>query len=198
VIAGIVLAAGESRRLGQPKQLLPLGATTVLVQVIAVAQACVDRIIVVLGAHAEAIRAGVDLRGASVVMSAEWAAGQSSSLRAGLAAAAQDPAIEAALVLLGDQPLVRRETITVLIARWQATHAAAVVPCYGEQQGNPALFGQEAWPQLMALQGDVGARDLLRRGAIAPIESVALPATWWPQDIDTWEDYRAVQAAWEE
>ncbi len=194
MIAGIVLAAGTSRRLGQPKQLLPLGGGTVLGRTLATALASLDRAVVVLGAHADVIRSGVDLRGAEVVVNGEYATGQASSLCAGIVAMAEDAAVEAAVVLLGDQPLVRAEAITALVTHWRQTGAATVVPVYGERRGNPVLFARIAWPALRQLTGDAGARELLRRGKPAPLATVTLPPEWWPRDLDTWDDYRSLIA----
>ena len=195
MIAGIVLAAGASRRLGHPKQLLPFGGETLLGHVLAQATATLDRVIVVLGASSSDILAHVDLHGATPIQNPTHQAGQATSLLTGLRGVAAWPDAEAALVLLGDQPLAHPEVITRLIATLRQTAAATVVPRYGERLGNPVLFARRAWPLLQTLSGDTGARHLLARGEPAPLVEVDLPAAWWPHDIDTWADYQAsVQA----
>ncbi len=195
MIAGIVLAAGASQRLGRPKQLLPFGGATLLGHVLAQATAALDRVVVVLGASSSDILAHVDLHGATAIQNPVYQLGQATSLLAGLCAVAEWSDAEAALILLGDQPLVYPEAITQIIATMRQTQATTVVPRYGARQGNPVLFARRAWPALQALAGDTGARHLLAQGEPAPLVEVALPAAWWPHDIDTWDDYQAILAA---
>lgn len=190
LIAAIILAAGEARRMGQPKQLLPYAGTTLLGATVAHARPLVDLLVVVLGAHAAAIRAGCDLGDALVVTNPDHATGQASSLRAGVAALAALPAVTAAVALLGDQPTLRPAALGQVIARFRATGAAAVIPRYGGRRGHPMLFARSAWPALLAARGDQGARGILDAGLIAPIAVVDLPAAWYPVDIDTPDEYR--------
>lgn len=193
MIAALVLAAGASRRLGQPKQLLPLHHGTVLGQTIASATAAVDRVVVVLGAHASEILTQAHLHGAITVLNPQYQLGQASSLIVGLRALERMPEIAAAVVMLGDQPTIHPDVFMPLIAAWRAAHANTVVPKYGDQLGNPVLFARAAWPVLAAsLSGDSGARRLIMQGEPAPLVEVAFPAAWWPPDIDTWDDYYAL------
>lgn len=193
MIAALVLAAGEARRLGQPKQLLPLHKGTMLGHTIAIATGAVDRVVVVLGANANMILTEVHLHGATTVLNPDYQQGQASSLIAGLRALEQMPEIEAAIVMLGDQPTVHPEVFMLLIAARRSTHAHTVVPRYGDVLGNPVLFAREAWPMLASsLSGDRGARRLIMQGEPAPLVEVACPAAWWPPDIDTWDDYYAL------
>ncbi len=198
MIAGIVLAAGAARRMGQPKQTLPLGGTTLLGGTNARVTAALERVVVVLGAAAATIQAQVDLHGAEVVIAPDHAEGQAAALRAGLRAVMAWPTCDAALVLLGDQPTVRSEAIQQITAAYLATRPqpATVVPRYGDRRGHPVLFARAAWPLLLReLHGDAGARDLLARGEPAPLLAVDLPAAWWPDDIDTWADYLRLRDA---
>lgn len=195
MIAGIVLAAGSSSRLGQPKQLLPYGQGTLLGATLALAHVALDPVVVVLGAAAAEIRARVDLGRAIVVENPDYAQGQATSLIAGVRALIPRPEVEAALVMLGDQPRVRPEVLAALSAAWRADPALhAVVPVYGAQRGNPVLFARAAWPALLALTGDTGARALFAAGRLEPTQTLAFPADWWPRDVDTWEDYQALIA----
>ncbi len=191
MIAGIVLAAGQAKRMGRPKQLLPFRGETLLGATLAMAATALNSVVVVLGASAEVIIAQVDLHGAEVVMNPDYATGQASSLLAGLHALATKPEVTAAVVLLGDQPTVHGEAIAALCNhhRWHPD-TATIVPCYGARRGNPVLFARSVWHQLAAnLAGDEGARRLIARGEPAPLVEISLQEEWRPPDIDTWDDY---------
>lgn len=192
MIAGVVLAAGASSRLGRPKQLLPFRGRPLLEHTLAlVAELGLDEVVVVLGGSAEAILERIVLHGARPVANPNYAAGQSTSLKAGLAAV--EERADAVIFLLGDQPLLPAGTVPALIETYQTTGAPIVVPSYGGVRGNPVLFDRLVFPLLHGLKGDQGARPLLRARADlvreAPVDATAPPA-----DIDTWEDYRAVLA----
>jgi CTP:molybdopterin cytidylyltransferase MocA len=193
VIAGVVLAAGASSRLGQPKQLLPFRGRPLLETTLArVVTARLDEVVVVLGGSAEAILAQIDLHGARPVLNPDYRDGQSTSLRAGLAAV-EDRA-EAVVFVLGDQPLQSVAVIDALVATYRQTGAPIVAPTYGGVRGNPVLFASVTFPLLHGLSGDQGARPLLRaRADLVRDVPVGVPAP--PADIDTWDDYRAVLAA---
>jgi molybdenum cofactor cytidylyltransferase len=193
MIAGVVLAAGASSRLRRPKQLLPFRGRPLLEATLAlVAAAALDEVVVVLGGSAEAILDAVDLRGARPVVNPDYLAGQSTSLKTGLAAV-EDRA-EAVVFILGDQPLQSVAVIDALVETYRATGAAIVAPTYGGLRGNPVLFASLAYPLLHGLTGDQGARPVLRARADL-VREVPLDAPSPPADIDTWEDYRAVLAA---
>ena len=115
MIAGIVLAAGTSRRLGQPKQLLPFRGGTVLGSTLGVITGVLPRVAVVLGAAAGAIIAQGHLQGATVIINPDYQQGQASSLVVGLQAATTWPYVEAVIVCLGDQPTIRAEAIQSLV-----------------------------------------------------------------------------------
>ncbi len=184
----IVLAAGGATRFGQPKQLLPWSGTTLLGQVVdrALAAGSIDEVIVVVGCEGERVAAAVSDRPVRVVVNEAWAEGQSSSVRAGLAAL--PTGVSAALFLLGDQPEVTLEVIEALVQRHRQTLAPIVVPCYRGQRNNPVLFDRAAFAELGRLRGDVGGRVLIERFQQS-VESVAFDAPP-PFDIDTPEDYR--------
>ena len=193
MIAGIVLAAGASSRLGQPKQLLPFRGRPLLEHMLGlVASAALDEVVVVLGGSAEAILDSVALNGARPVINHDFQAGQSTSLKAGLAAV-EDRA-EAVVFLLGDQPRLEPAIIDQLIASYRASGGQIVVPVYGGTRGNPVLFSRLTYPLLHALTGDQGARPILRERADLVIE-LPVEASAPPADIDTWEDYRAALRA---
>ena len=193
MIAGVVLAAGASSRLGRPKQLLPFRGRPLLEATLArVAAAQLDEIVVVLGGSAAEILAQVKLHGARPVVNPDYREGQSTSLRVGLAAV-EDRA-EAVVFILGDQPLQSAPVIDALIDTYRRTGAPIVVPSYGGARGNPVLFARVTYPLLHGLTGDQGARPLLRARADL-VREVPVDAPAPPADIDTWDDYRAVLVA---
>jgi len=186
--AAIVLAAGGATRFGQPKLLLPWSGTTLLGQVVdrALAAESIDVVIVVVGCEGERVAAAVSDRPVRVVVNEAWAEGQSSSVRAGLAAL--PTGVSAALFLLGDQPEVTPEVIEALVQRHRQTLAPIVVPSYRGQRNNPVLFDRAAFAEMGRLRGDVGGRVLIERFQQS-VERVAFDASP-PFDIDTPEDYR--------
>jgi CTP:molybdopterin cytidylyltransferase MocA len=191
-VAGIVLAAGGSARFGAPKQLAPFRGRPLLEWPLrALLDAGLDPAIVVLGAHAERIAREADLGGARVVVCEDWASGQSASLRAGLAAAA--PEAEAAVIVLGDQPLLHPEAIRRVVGASRGAAAGAVVRArYGDTPGHPTLLPRSTWGRVDALRGDEGARALLRD---LDVVDVACDGLGSPADADTPEALRALADA---
>jgi len=192
-LSGIILAAGTSTRMGQPKQLLPLAGRPLLQHVVDVATASrLDEIILVLGHRAEEIRAALRCgERVRVVVNPEYAAGQSTSLRVGLRAGS--PGAAAAAVLLGDQPGVTVQLIDTVAAAFLGAAAYVVRPVYraasgGRVPGHPVFLARQVWPQVEMLRGDQGARAFLAEHSEWLLE-VPL-ADEVPRDIDTWDDYR--------
>jgi molybdenum cofactor cytidylyltransferase len=191
MIAGIVLAAGGSTRMGRPKMLLPAGGGTLLSATVApLLEAGLDRVVVVLGDRAEEIRHGAGLPEDPrlvFVVCADWASGMASSLKRGLEACADADAV---LVALGDQPGVTAGRVRMVTAVF-GPGRDLVVPVHQGVPAHPVLFGRSLFPELEALSGDVGARAVIRRheAEAVRIEVEALP------DIDTEEDYRRFTAS---
>ena len=184
MIAALVLAAGASRRLGRPKQLEPWGRTTLLGHVLEqVEDFPVDETWVVIGANAESVLAEIGERAVGVVENPEWEEGLASSLRVGLDAVARSSRADAVLILLGDQPAVRRDVVVELIERHRRTNRMAVVPKYRYSWGNPVLVDRALWPRLMSLDGDEGAQRLLKAHPewVDEVWFDSLP----PRDVDT-------------
>jgi molybdenum cofactor cytidylyltransferase len=187
--AGVVLAAGSSRRMGRPKQLLPVDGRPLLEGV--VARACasrLDEVVVVLGANAEAITAAVALGRARAVVNPDHASGMSSSLRAGLAALG--PGVDRAVVILGDQPAVSAALLDELLDLQARSGLPAAALGFGGLLHPPVVLRRELWGDLAELEGDVGCRALIRA---RPELVAALPVSEdarHPVDVDTPEDYR--------
>jgi len=186
MIAAIVLAAGGSSRMGRPKMLLPLGRGTVLsASVKPLLEAGLDRVIVVLGADAETIRQEARLpddRRLRFAVNESWREGMAVSLRRGLSAC---PTARAVLVALGDQPTVSPVLVRQIVAAWTPAHRL-VVPVHGSRVAHPVLFARGLFPELRALAGDVGARELVRLHWNEALFVEADP----PRDIDTEDDYQ--------
>src|SRR3954454_21247178 len=189
-VTGLVLAAGGSRRLGQPKQLLPYGDATLLGHVLATARACgLHQLVCAIGGGAAAIRGAVDLSGVEVVENRRFGEGCSSSIAAALDAV--DERSQALVLMLGDQPRVTTGAVTGLLAgRGDAPLAACL---YEDGRGHPLAFARSTFADLAALHGDKGIWKLMDRRAG---EVVDVPVGGRiPLDVDTWEDYRAALAA---
>ncbi|AQG81539.1 nucleotidyltransferase family protein [Spirosoma montaniterrae] len=164
VIATILLAAGGSTRLGQPKQLLVQDGQTLVRRMADVALGLqTGPVLVVLGANADRIRAELDSLPIQFVQNDAWADGLASSLRAGLHAL--PPTTDAFLVLLTDQPFVSPELLRQLIDTQLKTGRGIVASRYGESAhlGVPALFNIRYKAEFMQLNGDVGARKLIQQ-----------------------------------
>jgi molybdenum cofactor cytidylyltransferase len=188
-VTGLVLAAGGSRRLGQPKQLLPYRGATLLDAVLATARECrFDQLLVALGGAGAEVRGAVDLRGADVVVNDAYGDGCSSSIAA--AVEALDPRCDLLVLLLGDQPGVRPATVAALVG--QRGDAPLAVCRYEDGRGHPFAFARTVFGDLAGLHGDKAVWKLLDRRP-ADVAEVAVPGPV-PLDVDTWEDYEAVLA----
>ena len=193
MIAGIVLAAGRSSRLGRPKQLLPLHGEPLIRHTLRqVLASSLDEVILVLGHKADEVRAAVAGLPVACVFNPDAAAGQSTSVRAGLSALSSN--VESAVFVLGDQPRVDPNVIDALITAWRASRSPVVAPRYEDRIGNPVLFDRQVFPELALLEGDAGARPLVRayqdtgQLQLVPVDGAA------PPDVDTEADYAALIA----
>lgn len=191
-ISALVLAAGASRRLGRSKQLLPWGDSSLLGTVVAQTRTWpVSSVWVVLGSGCDEVLAAVDFGDAGVIENPEWEEGMASSLRVGLDALSHDPSLEAAFIVMGDQPNINLTVIDALLQRWEESDALAIVPKYRYVRGNPVLVSRQLWPRLMSLEGDQGGRKLLQAHPewVEEVWFEQLP----PRDIDTPTDIEEQQ-----
>jgi len=186
--AGLILAAGSSRRMGSPKQLLPIDGKPLLELVARHANSSnLDQVIVVLGAAADEIRARVDLGRATVLVNPDHASGMASSLKAGLASLSHD--VDRVVIILGDQPDVDAARLNQLLELQVTSGLPAAALSFNGLLHPPVVLERALWADLMSLEGDVGCRAVIR----AKPELVArLPVAGdvkHPVDVDTPEDY---------
>jgi molybdenum cofactor cytidylyltransferase len=186
MIAAIVLAAGGSTRMGRPKMLLPLRRGTLLSAAVEpLLSAGLDRVVVVLGDRAGEVKEGADLPELArlrIVVNEAWRDGMASSLSRGLAECSEADAV---LIALGDQPGATKDRLRRILGAFHPG-APLVVPVHEGIPAHPVLFAHALFPELAALSGDVGARQVVRRhwNEAVRIDVEPLP------DVDTPEDYR--------
>jgi CTP:molybdopterin cytidylyltransferase MocA len=187
LIGGLVLAAGAATRFGAPKQLADLDGAPLLEHVLRTMTAApVERVVVVLGAGADEVAAGVDLHGAEPVVCGRWQEGQAASLACGLAELA---GCEAVVVTLGDQPRISPDAIRRVISARNG--AAAVRATYNGNPGHPVLLERRLFEQLRNVSGDKGARNLLLSVHVLDVPCDDLGGG---EDVDTPAELDALRA----
>lgn len=163
MIAGLILAAGESSRMGRDKALLPYRGRTFLETIVDTLRAAgIERIAVILGHHAEEIRQAVKLAGVEFVINAEYRRGQTSSLQAGLRAL-EHPEFEAVVLSLVDHPAVSVETVRALVAEYRQTRAPVVIPVRRLQRGHPVVIARALFAELLSLDANQAANTVTRK-----------------------------------
>jgi len=189
----VILAAGASTRMGQPKQLLELAGRPLLLRAIDAALASPAwPVVVVLGAHAAQIRPLLARLPVLIAETPEWSEGMAASIRAGVAMLRQfSRALDGALVALCDQPAFSADVIAQLVAAQRTTGHSIAAAHYNNRHGAPALFLREHFDTLTHLTGEAGARALLN-DTPERVASVALPAL--ALDLDTPADYATARA----
>lgn len=194
--AGIVLAAGMSTRLGQPKHLVKVRGKTLLARVVAAAlESDLAEVMLVLGYEAGKVLAALGSLGCHerlrIVVNESYEDGMASSLQAGLLPVKEY--YSAVMFLLGDQPLVDAAAINLLLHRFWSSGKDICVPVQSEKRGNPVCFSRRFYEQILNIQGDTGARELIRRNP----EDVLLVEIGRPSfflDIDRAEDLERLLA----
>lgn len=160
MINAVILAAGESKRMGTPKALLRLKEQTFLQHIISMLKkSSLDKITVVLGACADTIRKSVDLSGTKIVVNKNYKDGQLSSLIAAIESTSEDT--EAVLVCLVDMPFITNSTVNRLIGKFKETLYPIAVPLFDGKRGHPVLFSKSLFGELRNAPPHKGARHVL-------------------------------------
>ena len=191
MIAAVVLAAGLSRRMGQPKLLMKVGGRALVRYVVeSVLSGGVDSVWVVTGPDVEPVEAALAGIEVQIAVNPAPEEGQAGSVRTGIAAL--PASVDAVLIALGDQPLLAPSIIPALLAARRTTPKLIVAPRYRDGQGNPVVFKREIFPELLRLTGDQGARPIIQKEPtrVAWVE-LDLPM---PPDVDTPDDYEKIRA----
>ncbi|WP_374086416.1 NTP transferase domain-containing protein [Methylomicrobium lacus] len=184
-VYALILAAGGSRRLGRPKQLLRWQGQTLLERAIGSAREVLPgRVSVVLGAEAESIRAAVDLNPVETLQNPDWQDGLASSIRLGIEAL--PASAEAVLILLCDQPLIDSAHLAALLDAWRSEPGRIIASQYDLSCGVPALFPAVYFDRLKTLTGDKGAKPLLQE---FDAHVIKIPCARAELDIDTQSDF---------
>ena len=193
MIAALILAAGESSRMGTPKATLAYRGRTFLELIVTtLREAGLDRIVVVLGHQSEEIQRQVKIEHALVVVNPGYRSGQTSSLQAGLRAlAADDP--DAVLLCLVDHPAVSAATVKRVVGSFGQQQAPVVIPTYHGRRGHPVLIGRQLFDELLGLTRDAGADSVVRK--YRPVAKfVEVDDEGVILDVDDPESYRRLVA----
>ena len=192
--AAIILAAGASTRLGQPKQLVTIGTESLLVRSVTMAaEAALDPVFVVLGFEADRMAGELAGHKARIVVNDEWRAGMGSSLRRGMKAVlATDPLPGRVLILVCDQARLSAAHLRLLLQTSDATGAPIAASRYAARTGVPAVFRQPVYEDLLRVEGDQGARSVIQAHMD---ETVAVDFPEGIVDIDTPQDLDLLRSA---
>lgn len=187
MIAGIVLAAGESRRMGETKQLLPLGDGTILEQVVKnLLESNLGEIIVVLGYQAQTVSERIADKPVKKVVNLDFQQGIGSSIRKGVSQISE--VVDAIMIALGDQPLVGKEVINKLIDAFYEGRQGIIVPVYKGMRGHPVVFDRKYRAELLKLEGDVGGKKIIENHSDDVLE-IGVNSQGVIVDIDTRSEY---------
>ena len=189
MISAILLAAGESKRMGKPKQLMPFGQNTILEQAIDnLLRSAVDEVIVVVGYQAEEVVKTIGTRSVKLVVNPDYKQGMSTSIIAGLNQV--DSQAKAVMLAFGDQPLIDSQTINRLIEEFNNHDKGIAIPAYQGRRGHPIIFTTKYKEKLLALKGDIGGRQIVDDHPDDIVE-VAVNSEGIITDIDTVGDYKS-------
>jgi len=189
MVSSILLAAGKSRRMDRPKQLMPWGQSTMLEQTIDnLLGSAVNEVIVVVGHKAEEVRKTIGTKPVKVAVNPDYEQGMSTSIVAGLSLI--DSQAQAVMLVLGDQPLIDIQTINRLIDEFYDCDKGITIPTYHGKRGHPVIFAMKYKEELLGLKGDIGGRQIIKDHPEDVLE-VAVHCEGIITDIDTIIDYQS-------
>ena len=189
MLSAILLAAGESKRMGKPKQLMPMGKSTLLEQAIDnLLNSSVDETIVVVGHKAAEITKKIANRPLKIAINPDYRNGMSTSIIAGLILV--NPRSQAVMLALADQPLVESQTINQLIEAFNNHDKGITVPTHRGKRGHPVIFDIKYKAELFKLKGDIGGREIIQNHP-DDVLKVAVDSESVISDIDTQDDYQS-------
>ncbi len=190
MISAILLAAGESKRMGKLKQLMPFGQSTIVEQTIDnLLNSAVDETIVVLGYRAEEVIKTIAAKPVRLVVNPDYKQGMGTSIITGLNLV--DSRTQAVMLILGDQPLINRQTINRLTDVFYNHDKGIVIPTYQGRRGHPPIFAIKYRCQLLELKGDIGGRQIVKDHP-GDILEVTVDSESIVTDIDTINDYQSL------
>jgi molybdenum cofactor cytidylyltransferase len=197
-VAGLLLAAGTSSRMGRPKQLLPVGGSSLLDRILAeTLRSDLDSVVLVLGYKAQEIREGLkaDLQHPklTIVENTHYRNGISSSFLCGFRQVEDDH--DHAMLILGDMPYITSDLINLLLRQYLASGLSLGAIKTKRGRTHPVIIGRRFYPDVYQLQGDVGARDIFARFP-EDLCLVEPGETYQDLDIDTHEDYAEIKSSW--
>ena len=190
MISAILLAAGESKRMGELKQLMPFGQNTTIVEqaIDNLLSAAVNEVIVVVGYRAEEVIKSIVGKPVKIAINPNYRQGMSTSIIAGLNLV--DSRAQAVMLTLGDQPLINSQTINRLIEEFHNHDRGIAIPTYQGRRGHPIIFAIKYKEKLLELKGDIGGRQIVKDHPDDILE-VAVNAGGIITDIDTISDYQS-------
>ncbi len=187
-ISALVLAAGESRRMGNAKLMLPLDKNSILDKTISnVLYSYLDEVVVVIGYRSDDFLKKINKKNIKVVLNPNFKEGISSSIIAGLTCISQKS--HAIMIILADQPFISSYIINKMLIKFKESKKGILVPSYNNMQGHPVIFSLKYKEELLKLKGDVGGKEIIKRFPWDVLE-IPIHSKNIHIDIDTPEDYK--------
>lgn len=187
----MILAAGASTRMGEAKQLLKINNKSLIISILELVDKIpFDQKVLVLGANVELIQAEIQSFDIPIVINSHWSSGMASSIRCGLNhLLSQNADLEAVMIILIDQPLLKISLLNEMLEKFENQAVDLVACTYNQILGVPAIFSKKFFPELLALEGEAGARKVIQKYAS---QALSLPFPEGALDLDTPEDYQKI------